>query len=80
MIAHHPTPVSRRAGQRVRPVARLIVQLTTGIGYLAMFAMTMNEAELEPDPKHESPEGLTEETPLMCTRALLPSRGVVTSI
>ncbi len=30
------------------------VQLTTCIGYYAMLAMTVNGAELEPDPKHEA--------------------------
>jgi hypothetical protein len=30
------------------------VQLTTCIGYYAMLAMTVNGAELEPDPNHES--------------------------
>ena len=30
------------------------VQLTTCIGYYAMLAMTVNGAELEPDPRHEA--------------------------
>lgn len=30
------------------------VQLTTCIGYYAMLAMTVNAAELEPNPKHEA--------------------------
>ena len=30
------------------------VQLTTCIGYYAMLAMTVNAAELEPDPRHEA--------------------------
>lgn len=41
-------PVLKRLG------ADRYVQLTTCIGYYAMLAMTVNAAELAPDPNHES--------------------------
>ncbi|NKB58360.1 MAG: hypothetical protein GKS00_18700 [Alphaproteobacteria bacterium] len=52
-----------RANRVDEPLARAVmerlgadqyVQLTTCIGYYAMLAMTVNGAELEPNPKHES--------------------------
>ncbi len=55
-------PPERGAGRRriglvlARLGADQYVQLTTCIGYYAMLAMTVNGAELPPNPKHEALE------------------------